>query len=92
MSTYYQDDISSHLFGPVVRKTHPDVAGVLPGLAMPIPYTNSCGTPCHNVSNLDSSEGLDIINTGSGPAGTRTEHGRRARKPGSGRGRSSQEK
>jgi hypothetical protein len=49
--TYFENDITSHLF-LVPRKTHPDVAGVLPGSAMPIPYTGSCGGPCHDPGSL----------------------------------------
>jgi predicted CXXCH cytochrome family protein len=51
MWTYYDNDLRSHLFR-LPRKTHPDVKGVLPGLAMPIPYTGACGVGCHNVAPL----------------------------------------
>jgi hypothetical protein len=44
--TYFENDIASHLF-LVPRKNHPSVAGITPAAAMPIPYTNSCGGPCH---------------------------------------------
>ncbi|RMH02950.1 MAG: hypothetical protein D6702_07345, partial [Planctomycetota bacterium] len=44
--TYFENDITSHVFD-VPHKTNPGVAGVKPGSAMPIPYTNSCGT-CHD--------------------------------------------
>jgi predicted CXXCH cytochrome family protein len=47
---YWQNDITSHLFD-VPRKDNPAVKGVEPGKAMPIPYTNACGT-CHDVTNL----------------------------------------
>jgi predicted CXXCH cytochrome family protein len=47
---YWQNDISSHLFD-VPRKDNPAVKGVEPGKAMPIPFTNACGT-CHDVTNL----------------------------------------
>ncbi len=48
--TYFVNDISSHVFD-VPRKNNPGVAGVQPAKAMPIPYTNSCGT-CHDPSSL----------------------------------------
>jgi predicted CXXCH cytochrome family protein len=47
---YWTNDITSHLFD-VPRKDNPAVKGVDPGKAMPIPYTNACGT-CHDVENL----------------------------------------
>ncbi|HET6203022.1 MAG TPA: hypothetical protein VFI25_09505 [Planctomycetota bacterium] len=47
---YWVNDISSHAFD-VPSKFSPGVAGVLPGNAMPVPYTNSCGT-CHDPSSL----------------------------------------
>jgi hypothetical protein len=47
---YWRNDISSHLFD-VPRKDNPAVKGVEPGKAMPIPYTNACGT-CHDATNL----------------------------------------
>ena len=47
---YWTNDISSHLF-KVPRKDNKAVKGVEPGKAMPIPYTNACGT-CHDVENL----------------------------------------
>ncbi|HEY3321073.1 MAG TPA: hypothetical protein VGP72_11455 [Planctomycetota bacterium] len=47
---YWQGDQSSHIF-EVPRKFDPGVAGQVPGTAMPIPYTNSCG-PCHDASKL----------------------------------------
>jgi cytochrome c553 len=49
--TYFENDVESHLF-VVPRKTHPSVVGIAPASAMPIPYTNSCGGPCHNASTL----------------------------------------
>lgn len=48
--TYFENDITSHVFD-VPRKTNVGVKGVTPGSAMPIPYTNSCGT-CHDPSKL----------------------------------------
>jgi hypothetical protein len=58
---YWENDQSSHIW-EVPRKFDPGVAGQLPGglptssppairEAMPIPYTNSCGT-CHDASKL----------------------------------------
>lgn len=47
---YWMNDISSHLFD-VPRKNNKAVAGVEPGKAMPIPYTNTCGA-CHDVEKL----------------------------------------
>lgn len=49
---YYQNDIHSHLFGTIPKKTHPDVAGKTPDSAMPIPYTNTCASQCHDVTGL----------------------------------------
>lgn len=48
--TYFENDITSHVFD-VPRKTNVGVTGVQPAKAMPIPYTNSCGT-CHDPSKL----------------------------------------
>lgn len=48
--TYWQGDQSSHVMD-VPHKFSPGVAGVQPGLAMPVPYTNACGT-CHDASKL----------------------------------------
>ena len=50
--TYWENDVSTHLFRGPPTPQHPSVAGVLPENAMPIPYTNSCGSPCHNISPL----------------------------------------
>lgn len=47
---YWTNDITSHLFA-VPRKDNKAVKGVEPGKAMPIPYTNACGS-CHKVENL----------------------------------------
>ncbi len=47
---YWMNDITAHLFD-VPRKTNKAVQGVEPGKAMPIPYTNACGS-CHNVDDL----------------------------------------
>lgn len=49
-NAYWEGHINSHVFD-VPRKTNIAVRGVAPGDAMPIPYTNSCGT-CHVVSEL----------------------------------------
>jgi cytochrome c553 len=49
---YFHNDIASHLFLPFARRSHPDVKGVLPGFAMPIPFTNGCGYGCHDVAPL----------------------------------------
>lgn len=48
---YWLNDITSHLYD-VPRKDNKGVKGVEPGKAMPIPYTNPCGTACHNTSAL----------------------------------------
>jgi predicted CXXCH cytochrome family protein len=48
---YWLNDITSHLYD-VPRKDNVGVKGVEPGKAMPIPYTHSCGTGCHNTSAL----------------------------------------
>lgn len=45
---YWENDVVSHAM-VVPRKF--SAAGVAPGLAMPVPYTNSCGT-CHDASKL----------------------------------------
>lgn len=47
---YWMNDITSHLF-TVPRKDNKGVKGVDPGRAMPIPYTNACGT-CHDTESL----------------------------------------
>jgi len=47
---YYDNDIHSHVFD-VPRKTNVGVVGVAPISAMPIPYTQSCGT-CHDATLL----------------------------------------
>jgi hypothetical protein len=47
---YWMNDITSHLF-TVPRKDNKAVKGVDPGRAMPIPYTNACGT-CHDAESL----------------------------------------
>jgi hypothetical protein len=47
---YWENDQSSHLFEPP-NKFNAGVAGKKPGYAMPVPYTNSCGT-CHDASKL----------------------------------------
>jgi len=47
---YWTNDISSHVFD-VPRKNNKAVAGIEPGKAMPIPYTNACGE-CHDVDKL----------------------------------------
>jgi hypothetical protein len=48
---YWMNDITSHLYD-VPRKDNVGVKGVEPGKAMPIPYTHSCGSGCHNTSAL----------------------------------------
>ncbi len=48
--TYFENDITSHVFD-VPRKSNVGVAGVTPAKAMPIPYTQSCGS-CHDPSAL----------------------------------------
>ena len=47
---YWQGPLKSHVFD-VPRKTNVGVDGVVPGRAMPIPYTSACGT-CHAVKEL----------------------------------------
>jgi doubled CXXCH motif protein len=47
---YWMNDITSHLF-TVPRKDNKGVKGVEPGKAMPIPYTNACGS-CHDAESL----------------------------------------
>jgi hypothetical protein len=49
-SAYWQGNINSHVFD-VPLKTAIGVRGAAPGKAMPIPYTNACGT-CHIVDEL----------------------------------------
>ena len=49
-NAYWEGHINSHVFD-VPFKSNVDVRGVAPGEAMPIPYTNSCGT-CHVVDEL----------------------------------------
>ncbi|MGE0192952.1 MAG: hypothetical protein AB7T63_13025 [Planctomycetota bacterium] len=49
---YWRGDRTSHLFAPLPRTTNPDVAGETPMRAMPIPYTDACGTSCHDPSGL----------------------------------------
>jgi hypothetical protein len=49
-NAYWQGPLKSHVFD-VPLKTNVGVDGVLPGRAMPIPYTSACGT-CHAVSEL----------------------------------------
>lgn len=49
---FYENDISSHLFGSVPSKFHPDVGGNTPSFTMPIPYTKSCGQPCHSAATI----------------------------------------
>ena len=47
---YWMNDITSHLFD-VPRISNKGVKGVEPGKAMPIPYTNACGT-CHEADKM----------------------------------------
>jgi len=49
-NAYWEGPLKSHVFD-VPLKTNVAVHGVLPGRAMPIPYTASCGT-CHMVNEL----------------------------------------
>jgi hypothetical protein len=49
-NAYWEGGLRSHVFD-VPSKTSVAVRGVLPGRAMPVPYTSSCGT-CHVVSEL----------------------------------------
>lgn len=49
-NAYWEGPMRSHVFD-VPLKTNVMVRGVEPGQAMPIPYTNSCGT-CHEVDEL----------------------------------------
>ena len=49
-NTYWESPMRSHVFD-VPLKTNIMVRGVLPGNAMPIPYTGSCGT-CHEIDEL----------------------------------------
>lgn len=49
-NSYWEGGLRSHVFD-VPRKTNVAVRGVPPGRAMPIPYTQSCGT-CHVVNEL----------------------------------------
>lgn len=48
--SYWQGGLRSHVFD-VPLKTNVAVRGMPPGRAMPIPYTNACGT-CHVVNEL----------------------------------------
>ncbi len=52
LTAYFQNDIHSHLFLSIPKKTHADVAGKQPISAMPIPYTRSCGQGCHTTGPL----------------------------------------
>jgi len=47
-TTYFENDITSHLFDVIPKSA---VQGETPGTAMPVPYTNACGT-CHDASDL----------------------------------------
>jgi predicted CXXCH cytochrome family protein len=47
---FWENDTSSHLT-TVPTKTNAGVAGIAPGLSMPVPYTNQCGV-CHDASDL----------------------------------------
>jgi predicted CXXCH cytochrome family protein len=49
-ANYWMNDITSHLFD-VPRIANKGVKGVEPGKAMPIPYTNACGT-CHEAEKM----------------------------------------
>lgn len=67
---YYRNDRASHLFAPLPRTTHPDVTGVVPIDAMPIPYTDGCGTNCHDPSGLPVAPSvlLEALSVGAPPA------------------------
>lgn len=47
---YWVNDVTSHIFD-VPNKDNVGVKGVDPGKAMPIPYTNTCGS-CHSAEGL----------------------------------------
>lgn len=47
-TAYFENDITSHLFDVIPRTA---IQGVQPQSAMPVPYTNRCGT-CHDPSSL----------------------------------------
>lgn len=49
-NAYWEGGLRSHVFD-VPSKSNVAVKGAVPGRAMPIPYTSSCGT-CHVVSEL----------------------------------------
>jgi uncharacterized CHY-type Zn-finger protein len=49
--TYFENDLASHLW-KMPRKNNPGVAGKTAAFAMPIPYTNSCGGPCHIAATI----------------------------------------
>ena len=49
-NAYWESPLTSHVFD-VPLKTNVGLDGVPPGRAMPIPYTNACGT-CHVVNEL----------------------------------------
>jgi len=55
---YFENDLASHLFSAIPRKTNQDVAGEVPSTAMPVPYTRSCGQPCHNTAPLQFTKPL----------------------------------
>lgn len=83
--TFFQNDISSHLFLDIPRKTHEDVAGMLPADAMPIPYTRSCGSPCHNAGQLPNLSPVPWTPDSTGPFGGSPDPEQAgARSPGSG--------
>lgn len=47
---YWTNDVTSHIFD-VPKKDNVGVKGAEPGKAMPVPYTNICGS-CHNTEGL----------------------------------------
>jgi len=47
---YWTNDVTSHIFD-VPKKDNVGVKGVDPGKAMPVPYTNICGS-CHSAEGL----------------------------------------
>lgn len=59
---YLENDISSHTF-IVPSRFNIAKIGLKPGQAMPIPYTNSCGS-CHNTAQLKTMNPLDSSTCG----------------------------
>lgn len=59
--TYWRGDLATHQFLRVPRKTDPGVAGVRPGDAMPIPFTNACGAGCHSASLIPTTPPIPLL-------------------------------